>query len=608
MVRRIWLFLLFASLVTLAHAQHPLAFSRVFIFGDSLSDTGNVYSATSYSCQNDLSDPTCYPYPGPQSGYDAGIFTDGLSSQPGAELYFNLWHQQLTVLLQGVGGINIIRPGANYAWGSATTQKGTSTVAEGPFNVTIENMGQQVNDYLNSGQSADSSTLYVLFGGLNDLLNTPSVASANTAAQSITSLVQQLAAAGATNFLVPNQPPLTAYSNAQYGPAVMAFRTALASDLLALQAQLALNGKPIKITQVDLYSLFTAIAASPSTYGFTNVTAPAQKLSPNGVGSYPDPDSYLSWDGINPTTAGHYQIAHAACTALTQTTTTVTASAATATTINPATITATVSNTGTYGTPVSTIQPTGSITFYNGTTAIGAAPLQNGKATFSSTSLGSANYTITAVYSGDTNFPSGCVSNTVALSVSLGYPGYTIQFPANPIYIGLDQLPVTTVSAKPMDGFTGSVTFSCGALPQNFLCQWTNPTVQVLNDGSTSYAQLIIQTGYSVSKAQPLTSPGRAPRTMLIYAGLLVLPLAWMMRRRRSLVHLVLLGAIFSAFASLTACAKGSGSAGNGGGGATKTPPTVTYNTPGTYYIPIIGTSNGVQTTMTLEVSISDGL
>jgi len=48
--------------------------------------------------------------------------------------------------------------------------------------------------------------------------------------------------------------------------------------------------------------------------------------------------------------------------------------------------------------------PTGAVTFNDGLTTLGEAPLINGTATFLISTLSSASHSITAVYSGDSNF------------------------------------------------------------------------------------------------------------------------------------------------------------------------------------------------------------
>ncbi len=91
-------------------------------------------------------------------------------------------------------------------------------------------------------------------------------------------------------------------------------------------------------------------------------------------------------------------------------TTTLAASPNTATAGQTVTLTATVTpdarSTGT---------PTGTVTFEEGTTVLGTAPLNNGVATFAIATLAVGSHTITSVYSGDANFAtaSGVTTETV---------------------------------------------------------------------------------------------------------------------------------------------------------------------------------------------------
>jgi phospholipase/lecithinase/hemolysin len=57
-------------------------------------------------------------------------------------------------------------------------------------------------------------------------------------------------------------------------------------------------------------TLFTQIAANPSAFSLTNVTDAAQ-------GNFAvNPDTYLFWDDLHPTTYGHSLVAGAALKAL----------------------------------------------------------------------------------------------------------------------------------------------------------------------------------------------------------------------------------------------------------------------------------------------------
>jgi hypothetical protein len=74
---------------------------------------------------------------------------------------------------------------------------------------------------------------------------------------------------------------------------------------------------------------------------------------------------------------------------------------------NPSTFGQSVTFTATVTGPSGTTPPTGTVTFKNGTTTLGTGTLTNGVATFSTSSLPVGTQTITASYSGDTNFLAG---------------------------------------------------------------------------------------------------------------------------------------------------------------------------------------------------------
>jgi phospholipase/lecithinase/hemolysin len=318
--RRLLLPLCLFALVAAApngFAQSAPTFTQVVVFGDSLSDNGNI--------RHRLEDDYLISYPGGDYNYSDGRFTNSSDTDPGSDSYVGTWHEQLErdfLKLPNGAITNSLDGGTNYAFGGATTADGTieRTVISNPdpfvggeLTVTVDNLGKQVDDYL-SANSADPGALYVVWGGGNDLFDDDSDDSVTQAATNVAGLVQQLAEAGARYILVPNIPPLGVIPHYKDDPETAAalnaasakYRGELNTELDSAVALLSGEGITITLYRLDVYGLFYRLAANPEDYGFTNTTDSAQGLSDV------DPDTYLFWDDIHPTTAGHYQIAAAA--------------------------------------------------------------------------------------------------------------------------------------------------------------------------------------------------------------------------------------------------------------------------------------------------------
>lgn len=301
-----------------AFGQTP-AFSKIIVFGDSLSDTGNVRSRTS-SKTNGAVD-----YPSHTFNYDNGRFTNDNGTAPASNTYFGVWHEQLARTFLGLSpaSTNSLNGGLNYAFGGATTMDGThqETVVSPPLfgdvTITIDDMGRQMDDYFAS-RVVDPSALYIVWGGSNDLRNDDSATSVTAAAARATGLVSRLANAGARYIMVPNVAPLgdvPRYANepsaiVAKNRAAANYRDELDADLDALQASLAAQSLTPTIYRVDVWADTVRIFSNGPRFGFTNITKPSQDTDSN-------PDQSVFWDDKHPTTAGHFRIAKTAFDAMT---------------------------------------------------------------------------------------------------------------------------------------------------------------------------------------------------------------------------------------------------------------------------------------------------
>ena len=120
---------------------------------------------------------------------------------------------------------------------------------------------------------------------------------------------------------MPNLPPLeltpdySTGADSSDGPkikqATIDFCTELTTALNNAEAALAAENLTVQVYRLDVYDLFTKLTTNANAYGFTDVTSSSQTA--DGA----TPDTYLFWDDVHPTTAGHYQLAAQAYTLLT---------------------------------------------------------------------------------------------------------------------------------------------------------------------------------------------------------------------------------------------------------------------------------------------------
>lgn len=293
---------LFAALISIANgAEFP--FNQFVVFGDSVSDTGNV-PQTGVNGAN------------PPPNYTANRYTDGPDTVPSTQIQ-GVWHEQLATDV----GIPIATPstagGTNFAYYGAVTN------FNDPNYLSLQT---QVNNYLNLGRTSANS-LYLFWGGANDITNiAPSTnvnaytTAAASAVQNIQTQIGQLYKAGARNFLWVNLPsfdkvPSGIRSSAAVQAGLAAGSQTFNADYAAALTQLKQQYPLITITSVDAFALFNDMISNPGKYGFTNVTDNARDDYLAGNTTL-NPDQYLFWNDDHMTTAADKYIAQNAADAL----------------------------------------------------------------------------------------------------------------------------------------------------------------------------------------------------------------------------------------------------------------------------------------------------
>ena len=240
MPRRVTLLVTAMSLLTTNDRLCAGPFLEIVAFGDSMTDTGNVFQLT-----GEL-DP-------PSPPYFEGRFSNG-----------PVWVEYLADRLQLPRPTPSLTGGSNFAYGGAQTGPGIE-LRDG---IELPRVGSQIVEFLAQGGKLSDDTLVVVWAGFNDrrrrISNEEIVAN-------LSDHVRMLHANGGQRFVLANL-------NNNWP----AFNRLWWQEIDDLQEQLN-----ISIARLDFVEFLDDVVANPSHFGFTNLAERA--LNSRGQ-VLPDPD------------------------------------------------------------------------------------------------------------------------------------------------------------------------------------------------------------------------------------------------------------------------------------------------------------------------------
>ncbi|HWU50700.1 MAG TPA: SGNH/GDSL hydrolase family protein [Asticcacaulis sp.] len=282
------------ALFAFAAGASAQSYDRLVSFGDSLTDNGNLYTATGQ----------------PPAPYNHRFTND------------KTWAEYLSGTMLGyftpAAGVN--SGSINFAWGGARADNAANS------NGAIPSSYQQIQAFVTKGGKFGAGDVASLWAGANDLFqalptaaSNPSTAqaymtgAAQTAAGYVATETGMLAGAGAKTILVMNLPDLGATPQFNTNASASAlssysgetFNAALHAGLL----QVAGSATGSNIVEVDIFSALQTIEANPTAYGFSDVTHACISVAACVTGTAATQNGYLFWDGVHPTAGGHKLIA-----------------------------------------------------------------------------------------------------------------------------------------------------------------------------------------------------------------------------------------------------------------------------------------------------------
>lgn len=290
-----------------------MPYTNVYVFGDSLSDSGNVLNITS----SQLPVPSYYT-----DGTNTGRVTNGLNYIDRVASYFGI------TLTPSTAG------GTNYAYAGARSDYMRPELV--PYGgLSFE---QQVNQYLGSvGGVVDPDALYVLWIGANDvsdalgnflagaLSGSPDSTIIPAAiSHAITSIITEyvtLQTLGATHFVIGNVPDLGLTPTlrdlaAMFGnPAIAAAGTQASQAFNNALSSTVVNYTfpTTDLTMFDAYGLLHELTDNPTAYGLTNTSSACYdgevdgtaKAGVGGPHLCATPSQYLYFDSEHPSAVAH---------------------------------------------------------------------------------------------------------------------------------------------------------------------------------------------------------------------------------------------------------------------------------------------------------------
>ena len=264
-------------------------FDRLIVFGDSLSDTGNLYKRFL----------EIFPMSPP---YFEGHFSNG-------PVWIDFIAKKYNIPSEAV---------YNYAFGGARAVQAT---------LPLPGLESQVDKYIaTSNNQANAKSLYVIWIGANDIVFdkqagvTPDPAKMS---QVITAQIEKLEQIGAKNFLILDLPNLgfspEAFAtdkdneNTEYSQKLQKISQEFNSLLITSLQATSQKYQDLTLLSFDTYTFLEGAINNAQNFGITNTK---DRCNPNWYATplkpvCDKPEEYIFWDAVHPTSRAHEILADA---------------------------------------------------------------------------------------------------------------------------------------------------------------------------------------------------------------------------------------------------------------------------------------------------------
>jgi phospholipase/lecithinase/hemolysin len=265
--------------------------NQVFVIGDSLSDPGNLFTLTGFF-------PPSPPYA--HRNCNGPVWTEYFSTDMAVPVDSRAYGGALSGIFD-FGGENV----SNF-----------NTVQYYPYFPGLPGVSEEIDGLIAASPGRlNKDALYVIWAGANDFFlgltlmeqsGNPDALTA-TLEQTLANIadsIHRLSAAGARHFAIGNMPDigLTPFAKdlAPGDPELFSYVIGMFNEQLAQVLANLPEGWAETMVILDTYEIMQAVYDKPELFNLTNVTEAC--LTAGGICS--EPEKYLFWDSVHPTTAG----------------------------------------------------------------------------------------------------------------------------------------------------------------------------------------------------------------------------------------------------------------------------------------------------------------
>jgi hypothetical protein len=226
----------------------------------------------------------------------------------------------------------------------------------------------------------------------------------------------------------------------------------------------------------------------------------------------------------------------------------------------------------TFTATVTGADPTGSVSFVAETSTLGTTSVTDGVATLMTSFSTAGTHSVAASYSGDIG---NTASTSAALPITVLGPDFTLTALPVSATVAAGQSTSATLTITPSGGYAGTVSFSCGGLPEGAACTFSPASVSPSGNAAATTTLTVTTTAHSSALLQNNKIPDSRPVQTIAWVGafLLLFSPKRISRFNRRLLGLWLLVPVT---ASLMGGCSGSSSAGSGNSGTPKGTQTIT--------------------------------